>query len=565
MGHGKETPRQKMIGMMYLVLTALLALNVSKDILNAFVVVNNGLEVTNKNFKSKNESLYNDFATQMADPGKKIKVQPYFEASEQVKKEAQLVCDSIHELKRRLLIAVDGGDIDEAAGEANDKNADGRFTVEDKILDLMLVNAKDNYDIPTHMFCGTDVTGKGAAAERLKLTLISLKENFLKILESDKLEILNKKLVIENYKTSQFGIRTDDPGETGGDESSKYWETQNFYHLASVAVVTMLSKIENDVRNAEADVVSTLLAQIGALDFKFDKLEARVVAKSNYVISGGKYEADLFVAAFSTTDKPIVVVGSDLDTTTMEFRGDTTQVPVINGVAKYIVPAGGVGPKKYSAVIKVKKPSGEFQPYFIKDIEYMVAQPAAVVSPTKMNVFYIGVPNPVDISVSGFSADKIQASISSGSISKSSSGWIVSQTKSGKVNINVSVKMDDGTTKSMGSSEFRVKTLPNPVAKIADKSEGLIGKGELTAQQGVKAAMDNFDFDLKVTVKSFTVSATIKGFTKEEASSSNIFTPSQKAIIGQIERGQKVYFENIRAAMPDGTVRNLNTIAFKIN
>lgn len=550
-----------MIGMMYLVLTALLALNVSKSILDAFVVVNNGLEVTNKNFKNKNETLYGEFASQMADPAKKLKVQPYFEAANKVKAETQKVCDSIYALKFKLLTAVDGP-VDEAAGENNDKNGDGRFTVDDKIMDLMLVSSKDNYDIPTNMLCGIEVTGRGAAATDIKEQLISTKENLLKILEDDKLDILNKSAIVENYKKTQFGIKTDDP-EDGG-ESSKTWELQNFYHLASVACITMLSKMENDVRNAEADVVSTLLSQIGASDFKFDKLEAKVVAKSNYVVQGGKYEADLFVAAFSTTDKPVVIVGQNLDTTTMEFKGDTTHVKVENGVGKYIVPASSVGEKKYSAIIKVKKPSGEYQPYMLKDIEYMVAKPEAVVSATKMNVFYMGVDNPVDVSVSGFSADKIVPSISQGSITKASGGgYTVKVKKAGKADVSVSVKTDNGT-KPMGKSEFRVKRLPNPIAKVGGEAGGIMSKNQLAAQRFVKAEMENFDFDLKVRVTGFTVSATIKGFVQEKRSTNANITDEQTSIIQRARTNDKIYFDDIKAYMPDGSTRTLGNISFKL-
>lgn len=564
MGHGKETPRQKMIGMMYLVLTALLALNVSKSILDAFVVVNNGLEVTNKNFKNKNQVLYNEFEKQLGMNPAKVKA--YYDAANEVKAETQKVCDTIYALKKELLIRVDGGDIDEPAGENNDKNGDGRFTVDDKILDLMLVNSKDNYDIPTNMFCGTDVTGKGAAAERLKNLLISFKENLLSILGRDKIAILNKEQVLNNYKENQFGVNTNDPENAGEDASSKYWETQNFYYLASVACVTMLSKMENDVRNAESDVVSTLLGQIGAADFKFDTLAAKVIAKSNYVIQGGKYEADLFVAAFSTTDDPVIIVGEGLDTNTMELIGDTTHIPVQKGVGKFVVDANAVGAKKYSAVIKVKSPTGDYKTYPLRDIEYMVAKPAAVVSPTKMNVFYMGVENPVDISVSGFSSEKISATLSGGgSISKSSNGYIVKVNRPGETKVNVSVKMDDGSSKSMGSPVFRVKRLPNPVPKVAGKGGGPISKNELSAQSFVKAEMEGFDFDLNVKVTGFTVSAIINGFNQEKKVSGSKISDEQRTIISRAKSGTKVYFDDIKAYMPDGSTRDLGSISFRIN
>ena len=242
MGHGKETPRQKMIGMMYLVLTALLALNVSKDILNAFVIVNNGLQVTNENFKGKNEVLYNEFEKQLSI--NRVKVDPYYKAAMEVKKLTQVMSDSIQVLKKNLVIKVEG-DINEAPSkEKPDVNGDGKFTSDDKVLNLMLVSSKDNYDVPTNYLCGTDVSGKGARAEALKNQLIALKEGYLKILKNPKISIVDRDKIVKSYETLQFGINTmDDPNAEKPED--KNWETRNFYYLPLVACVTMLSKIQN--------------------------------------------------------------------------------------------------------------------------------------------------------------------------------------------------------------------------------------------------------------------------------------------------------------------------------
>lgn len=562
MGHGKETPRQKMIGMMYLVLTALLALNVSKDILNAFVIVNNGLQVTNENFKGKNQVLYNEFEKQKS--LNEVKVRPYYDAAMKVQKLTQTMCDSIFELKKTLIEHVEG-EIDEVPSEEHkDQNGDGKITNDDKVLNLMYISSKDNYDIPTHYLCGADPSGKGAAAERFKNQLIKMKEELIGVLKDEKISIVNRDQIVKGYETSQFGLNTDDEDIESNDPADKYWETKNFYHLPIVACLTMLSKIENDVRNAESDVVSVLLGQIGAADFKFDTLAAKVIAKSNYVIQGDKYEAELFVAAFSTTDDPEIIVGRGYNEQTGELIGETKTIEVVNGVGKYTVPAGGIGPQKYSAIIKVKDPTGGFKQYPLKDVEYMVAKPAAVVSATKMNVFYLGVENPVSVSVSGFADDQVIPSISQGSITKASTGgYIVKATTAGTATVSVNVKTDNGS-KSMGSAEFRVKRLPSPIAKVAGKSGGLISKNELAAQKFVKAEMENFDFDLVVRVTGFNVTATINGFVQDQASRSASITPEQSSIISRAKGGDKVYFDNVKAYMPDGTTRDLGSIAFKL-
>ncbi|OFX43321.1 MAG: hypothetical protein A2046_08385 [Bacteroidetes bacterium GWA2_30_7] len=563
MGHGKETPRQKMIGMMYLVLTALLALNVSKDILNAFVIVNNGLQVTNENFKGKNQVLYSEFEKQLGvNP---LKVKPYYDAAIQVQKLTQIVCDSITELKLTLVEHVEG-EFDKAPSkELIDQNGDGKITNDDKILNLMYIDSKDNYDIPTHYMCGSDPAGKGAAAERFKNQLIKHKEDLLNILKNEKLAILNRPIIVKGYEDSQFGLITDDEKAETEDPADKFWETKNFYHLPLVACITMLSKIENDVRNAESDVVSNLLGQIGAADFKFDTLAGKVIPKATVVVQGDKYSADLFVAAFSTTSNPLIYTGEGYDTIKGELTGKIDSVVVAKGVGTLEIPASSVGDKKFSALIKVKTPTGDYKSYPIKDIKYNVMKPMAVVSPTKMNVMYIGVDNPMDISVSGFTDDKVSAGISQGSLVKTGTGWIAKVSTAGEATVSVSAKDDEGKSKPMGQSKFRVKRVPDPVAKVAGKREGVIAKNLLVAQSGVMADLENFDFDLKFVVKGFRVSAMIKGFEQTKTSPSNILTADQKAIINNAEKGQKVFFEDIKAVGPDGSVRSLSPIIFKLN
>ena len=362
-----------------------------------------------------------------------------------------------------------------------------------------------------------------------------------------------------------MGIDTSDPKEKSDDPSENYWETSKFYHNPIVATVTVLSQLQNQVQNAESQVVTTLLSSFSSEDFKFDTLAGKVIPKSTVIVQGGIYTADLFVAAFSTTDNPLIYIGEGYDTIKHELTGKIDSVPVSKGVGSLEIPGSGIGSKKYSAIIKVKTPTGEYKSYPIKDIEYTVTQPMAVVSPTKMNVMYIGVENPLDISVSGFTDDKVSATISQGSLSKSGKGWVAKVSTAGEATISVSAKDAEGKAKSMGQSKFRVKRVPDPVAKVAGKKEGMIPKNLLAAQTGVVADLENFDFDLRFTIKGFTVSATIKGFEQVKASPSNVLTSEQKELINRVDKGQKVYFDEIKAVGPDGSKRSLSPIIFKLN
>ena len=557
-----ETPRQKMISMMYLVLTALLALNVSKEVLNAFVIVNNGLEITNRTFNEKNAKVYGDFDKQeMINKGK---IQPFNKIAKEVKVLTDEMYKYVHDLKIQLIIDGDGMDPNDIEG------------AEKKIDDLLTLDSKDNYDKSTLYLLkdGETTSIPGCRANLLKEALNKYKEDLKKALGKAPLD----PTTIEQMKSSlgNIGIDTENPKPVDGDPYSKYWETSKFYHNPLVCVITVLSKIQNEIKNAESMVLSELYSKISAEDFKFDKLEAKVVASSNYIVQGADYEADLFVAAYSTTEKPRITVGpsSSFDTITKTFRTpDVTKVDsIVNGMGRYKMRGSALGEKKLTTLIEVKKPGrdgtkpDDYKRYF-KEFSYLVAKPSVVVSPTKMNVFYIGVENPVDVSVSGFSADKVMASITGGaSIVKkggNSSEYIVKVSKVGDVSINVSVK-DGGKTKGMGSVSFRCKTVPDPVAKVAKLKGGEIQKELLAAQEYVIAEMENFDFQLEYKITGFTVSALVDGFFVSKITTGNRFSDEQKRILQNSRKNQKIYIEDVSARGPDGKTRKLSPIIFNV-
>jgi len=533
----------------------MLALNVSKSILHAFVVVNTGLVATNMNFTAKNEFMYS--ALENAKANDELKVAPYFKAAMETKKLATEMKNYIHDMGNELYTIL-GVPADSLPTMTVDK--------------LEAMGMLDNYDKPTFYMVGSgDTGGKGKKAEELKNKLIEFKQKIIKLLQDPKIKIPNKTKRIKDLK--DLGINTNDPTGNIEDPERRTWEMARFYHMVAAATFTMYTQLDNEVENAEGIIINLLLQNIGASDFKFDTLAAKVIPKSNYVISGDKYEADLFVAAFSTTSDPVILVGEGYDTTTGKLTGKIDTVPVKKGVGRYIVPATSLGPKHYAAIIKVKDPvTGKYTkeyPLVTSNgkygADYLVAKPTAVVSPTKMNVLYIGVDNPIEVSVSGFSADQIHPHISQGSLrKKGGSKYIARVRKSGKSYISVSVTDDQGNSRSMGKQEFRVKRVPDPVPMVAGKRGGRIRKAILRAQTGVIAKLQNFDFDLKFRVVSFTVSATIGGFETSKKARGARFTPEQIHLINKVRPGSKVYIENVKARGPDGKVRPIGAIAFRL-
>jgi len=551
-----ETPRQKMIGMMYLFLTAMLALNVSKDILEAFVVVNEGLIKTNTNFTLRNGFTYDAFS--VAKQNDPIKVTPYYDAAMNAKKLAFDVDTFIKGLKVRIIMLTDAKSKEDA--EKAEQN-------------MKFFENKENRDVPNLFMLDVSEDGSKGHARELKNKLIDLKKNLFALLNNPKIVFADKETTIKGL--GELGINTSDDKDYNPDKpEEKYWETKLFSEIPCAATITLLTQIQNQVKNAEATVIQTLLSGIGATDFKFDTVAPRVIPKSNYLISGDAYEADLFVAAFSSTDTSSkVLIGESYDSINGKLNGNVQTINVRHGIGKYLIPNAGIGTHTYSAIIKVFNSStGQYKDSPVKsggkyNIEYTVAPPMAVVSPTKMNVLYIGVDNPIEISVPGFRDDQISASCSGGPLSKAGKGgWIARVSKAGKCNISVTVRDDKGGSRSMGSKEFRVKRIPDPVPTVAKMKGGQIGKGMLQAQQGVEATLEGFDFDLKFVIAGFTVSATLEGgFNEEQTSTNNKFTPQQIALFGKLKKGKKVYIENVRCRKPDGTVVPLGSISFKIN
>ncbi len=526
-----ETPRQKLIAMMYLVLTALLALNVSSDILNAFVIVNESMEETNKIFSEKVAANYNAFEKAMAENPTKTK--PMKDKADQVKKYADEMVAYIENIKWEVISETEGCSKEAA-----------------KTLTLREINKKDNYDIPTFYFTGGSHDGSKGKARELKNKIIEFKNNILSVLPEVDRKNVKIGLVVE-------GVYKDLNNNEMG------WEMATFYHTILAADLVLLNKLIADVRNAESSVVTQLLANIGATDFKFNKISAKVVPKSRFVIQGEEYEADIFVAAYDTIEAPEVIIGAGYDTLTGKVIGEAQTLEGDKGLVKYKVPAGGVGVQKYGGVIRIKKPGGGIEEFGFND-EYVVGAPTATVSADKMNVFYIGVDNPVSISVPGVPNENVRPSISNGKLTSKGNGkYIVRVDGGNESTINVAADMG-GQTRAMGTFKFRVRRVPDPVPFIAGVREGNVPKEKVAANPVIIPVMENFEFELSYTIVSFVFTIQqANGDLIEIPGSGNRLNTEMVRHINGARKGTKLYIENIRASGPSGT-RPIGTISIKL-
>jgi len=519
-----KEPRQMMINMMYLVLTAMLAMNVSSEILNAFNIVNNGIENTKTAIKTKNDVTYSIIDKQYE--ANKGKAQLAFDRKSEVKKIADALFKEIEVYKQQIITKSEGYDPETHR----------------------LKNEKD-LDAAGDIFIGPDE--KGEIGEKVKNRI-----------NSDRVKMISLLKGLSNRMTpaylaaldKQSALRAEDMKE-GEDELEKKWWFHTFHSVPSVAAVAILNGMQQNVRTAEADVINEILQTIGADDFKFDTLTAEVVPDGPTIISvGQQFKASAFLSAFDSKQKPVVTVnGSPVE---------------VEGGKGNITLGGGEGEHEYQVAITLTGPDGKPKTYKAKPQKYQVIKPFGSVSADKMNVVYIGVPNPVTITAAGFTDDKISATISAGTIVRDKAAgpgkYIITQTASvqGGADVAVFGKDAKGGNASVGKFNFRVKRIPDPVAKIGGQQGGKMATSLIKAQKGISAILEGFDFNCPFVVTKYDCYYIPK---RQDAKVSpdqagNMFTPTVAGYIAACKPGDQIIFDNIYARGCDGTPRKLATL-----
>jgi len=520
-----------MIAMMYLVLTALLALNVSKQILDAFVVVNESIETTNENFSKKLETTISEFEMQNAlNPNK---VGPYWDKAKHAHVLSKNLAAYIDSIKTVLVQITDG--------IATFKEA--------KDVKLKDVQRKDNFDRTTNFFIAGSHDGSRGEARKLK----------------DKMEDYKKKMLelVDPKFRSEIKIGLDSKGPYYDMDGNKQpWEIHNFYHTILAADVTILNKIKAEVYNAEFDVTNHLLAEITAKDFKYDKIAARVIPKSSYVFMGEEYQAEIVVAAYDTKANPNVRYTLGVDSLTDAGYRSATPLEGSNGTVTLKLAGSAEGLKKFAGIIKIVNPLGDTMTFHFHD-EFIVAKPGLTISPSKMNVFYIGVDNPVDISVPG-GPEKVMPTISVGQIRPDGKQWVVSGLPNGVKEAIVSVNaVFSGKTKSMGSSTFRLKKIPIFNALVDRNPEGgVISRSDIPVGYIQTEKPVGFDFDLTYKVTSFVFLCNIDGSMFELKVTGNKLPEDVLNKIKRAKKGNRIWIEDIMAIGPGGE-QQLKNISYK--
>ncbi len=494
-------PRQKMINVMYLVLTAILALNVSAEVINAFKVVDRSLITSNDNIKASNETLYKSLSDKLNDPKQnQEKVKLWNDKAKTAKTLSADIDTYINTLKQQL----------KEAANLTMVEKDGK-TVEDY--------KEDNLDASTRLF---ETNGKG---KELKDKLDVYKQSILNIDPS-----------IKKLFENNFPVTTDPPVSQ---EGGKRDFTTSFFHMTpTVAALTMLSKFQNNVKNAESQIVTYCHNQIGAVEVHMDKSNILVGQNSNYLMPGQELVVTAGVGAYSsTTSSSITVNGSPISMVAGQGEYKTT----VSGAGDHSIEVNG------SFIGEDGKPVPVHQ-----TVKYTVGTPGgAAVMLDKMNVFYIGVPNPISIS-SGTGWDKTHVSMSGGTLTPAGGPgkYIVNVSAVGKSSITVNA---DGKASTY---EFRIKRIPDPVFMVGPSKGGRLQSVMFKNQQFCRAELENFDFDARFSVISATVYFAGANFANVQTQTIN--GGSLASLQGQFAKcipGTSVTFDNVKVQGPDGTVR----------
>ncbi|HEX4956727.1 MAG TPA: gliding motility protein GldM [Lacibacter sp.] len=505
-----KEPRQKMINLMYLVLTALLALNVSAEIINAFKVVDNSLSSTNTVVNQSTTTIMKSFEEKLTDPTTVEKAKIWMPKAQQAVALTKGIYDYIEGLKLKIKM--------EAGFDPNDPNSTFK---------------EDNIDIATRIM---EKQGEG---EKLRKELEKYKKAILALDDS-----------IGRQFANSLPINLDIPKmKNSSNLANVTWSSAYFHMTPTVAALTMLSKFQNDVRTSENRIVNEFHNKIGQVVVRFDTYEPIVGANSTYLFPGQELQITAGIGAFSKNALPQVTIGG-------------RPVPLNEqGVAIYKT-AVGAGGGSVPVVIRYKDQDGKDQVRETK-IDYTVGTPTgAFVSAEKVKVLYIGLDNELAVTGGSVGDEKVSVSCNNGSLRKVGPGRYISNPSSpGQATVTVNA---DGKTSQF---TFRVKNVPDPVPMVGQSAGGRIPSNVFKAQQGVRADLKDFVFEgVTFTVTGYTFYAAGAGFMEAPGVrqvGSNSFAPVQD-LIQKCRPGTTVVLDEIRVTGPGGSRKLPQTIAFNL-
>lgn len=517
-----QLTRQKMINLMYLVFIAMLALNISTEVLDGFVLINDNLQESIKVTDERNQQIYADINESYTSNPEKAKGS--FDKAQEVKTKTDSIFNYMQYLKERIAQMTDGKD-----------------------ADVNNLKSKDNIAASTELMISVVGGGNG---NKLKKALDQYREEVLSLIDDE----LKREIVKNTLST--------EPSERARKEN-KSWVQASFDRMPSIAAITFLSELQVNVKQAEGEVLNTLAKDIDLKDLRVNELSAFVVPQSSMVMQGTPYRANIILAAVDTTQRPrIEINGKELP---LEKNG------------LYEVGTSSPGSYKFNGFIELMDRLGNpLRREFSQ--EYTVMEPMATIAPLLMDVVYAGIDNPISISVPGVASQDVTATVTSGgTLTPSGKNWIA-KPSTGQINnkfiISVSAKIN-GAVRPIAQKEFRIRALPDPAPYISYRDNngnpkthkrGAIARSIILDTEELKASINDGILDINFTVLGFnTMSLDAMNNASVEMSSGAKFTERQKNQIRRLTRGSELYITKIKVRGPDGIERDLNAMTLRIN
>lgn len=503
---------------MYLVFIALLALNVSAEVLNGFQVMDDSLHNSSDVIQARNKLIMDELQSYNAQ--NPTKAGEWLQKGQQVRLLSDSLYNYIEDLKMQMARKSDG------------KKSDTRN----------IRHKEDLNSAPEIMLSPVKNEGK-----KLRLSVDNFRNTLTQLVTDEKL----RTIIATNLSTEP---------SPRAKQQNKNWEQSLFEQMPVAAAITLLTKLQNDVRAAEGEALDNLLKSVDVSDFRVNQINAYVIPESNIVIQGGTYNARIVLSAEDSTKHPkIVVNGSTLDASA-------------NGIFRSV--AGGVGVRQINGFVEMPRADGSVLRREFNS-NYTVIEPMATIAPTLMNVLYAGINNEISISVPGVAPQDVSASMTNGALSRNGNMWIAKPAQIGaNAVISITAKMG-GQTRQLASKEFKVRALPNPTPYIEYSDAkgnptqfkgGALAKGVLVNADGIKAAIDDGILNIPFQVRSFrTVFFDAMGNAIPEVSNGSRFSDRQKEQIRRLSRGKYFYISGVKAVGPDGTEREISVIEVRVN
>ncbi|MBO5978237.1 MAG: gliding motility protein GldM, partial [Bacteroidales bacterium] len=409
-----------------------------------------------------------------------------------------------------------------------------------------IYNIKRREDVNAPAFVMLPPTGK--KGRELAVAM----EDFRNSMTTMITDSLKQKVIMDNFNTQ--------PSEKAVAQGLD-WETSMFDNMPVSAVLTFFSKLQNDIRYAEGEVLHTLSSNIDVGDFRVNQIKAYVIPNSQNIVRGNTYRANIVLSAEDSTQRPHIFVNGQ------ELPMDK------NGLFEVYTNKTGTFPVQ--GRIDLQHGDGSVRSYTF-DEQYTVVEPTATVSNTMMNVLYAGIENNLSISVPGVPGNMVQASVNNGTLKRAGNGWVATPADINRECVVTVNAVMDGRTQNVAKIPFRVRPLPEPRAFIeytdangvVRKYRGGTGfaKKNIMDAPGIIAALDDDLLDVPFTVLSFeTLIYDSMGNTNVEVSQGANFSQRQKSQIRALGRGKRFFISRIKVVGPDKIEQTLSPMEIIIN